>query len=183
MIRLLAVVSVLLSANCVSSFESCFFRPKPNNPCFIFEGNPRSLTSIWATGNDDNSDPHLSANSDSDGYTQEKRKMKQTSARIGGRRKRSRIRYLRRLIPRVAEADSSRNDRIVSFLSKFRTPALVFLLLFLVKAIFSSGETSTYYYSYESTVYETRSYISDGEVKTSRSESRSFKSNIPGVDQ
>ncbi|CAJ1966161.1 unnamed protein product [Cylindrotheca closterium] len=183
MIRSLVLLSVLLFTNCASSFESRLVRHNKATPSFLFQGkHSRSFTSIGASGNDDKSDPDLSTadqNSDDDAGTQEVQTTKPTSTRIGGRRKRSRQDTTK--VP--AEADSSRNNRIASILSKFRTPTLVFLVLLLVKGFFSGGETSTYYYSYESTVYETRSYVSDGEVKTSRSESRSFKSNIPGMDQ
>mmetsp|Transcript_18431 Transcript_18431/g.45674 ORF Transcript_18431/g.45674 Transcript_18431/m.45674 type:complete len:193 (-) Transcript_18431:184-762(-) len=181
MVRSLAVLSVLLFANCVLSFESSLFHRQPKLCRVSKAKNPRSFASIWATGNDENSEPDLSSleeNGNTEGDLQKKRKMKPTTARIGGRRTRSRGTTK---VP--AQADSSSNNGISSFLSKFRTPALAVLLLLLVKGFFSGGEPSTYYYSYESTVYETRSYISDGEVKTSRSESRNFKSNIPGMDQ
>lgn len=177
MIRSLAVLFFLLFANCVSSFESSLCRRQPT-PFFTFK--EESFASRRATGNDGNIDPDLSSSEENNAGSdmQKTRTLKPKSARIGGRRKRSRD-----TTEEPDTSDSSRSNTISTFFSKYRTPTLVVLLLLLLKSFFADDETSTYYYSYESTVYETRSYISDGEVKTSRSESRSFKSNIPGMDQ
>lgn len=176
MIRSLVAISFFAFANCVSSFESSLCRRQPT-PCVAFK---ESFASRRATENDGNYDPDLSSSKENDDGSdmQKTRTLKPKSARIGGRRKRSRD-----TTEEPDAFDSSRSNTISSFLYKYRTPTLVVLLLLLLQSFFADDETSTYYYSYESTVYETRSYISNGEVKTSRSESRSFKSNIPGMDQ
>lgn len=185
MIRSLSAFIALLFANCVSSFAPfplVHLTHQRNGVC-IFQSDKRPPPVLRTTGNDDDvSDPNQSSteesSSSSDNVGEAPEKMKPTS-RIGGRSKKSRQ---AKEVP--IKADFWRSKDITSILSKFRAPALVVLVLLLLKGFFSGSESSpTYYYSYSSTVYETRTYVSDGEVKTSRSESRSFKSNIPGMEE
>jgi hypothetical protein len=69
--------------------------------------------------------------------------------------------------------------------SELRLPLLSILVigLLLLGSFFGYGDTSYYYYSDENSVYESREYGSNRQVEGSKKESKSVKSNIPGMKE
>jgi len=70
--------------------------------------------------------------------------------------------------------------------NKFVNPPLLVVLLLvglITKSLLGGNgdNDSYYYYSYQTTVYESRSYDADGKVQTSRRSSGNVQSNIPGL--
>jgi hypothetical protein len=105
-------------------------------------------------------------NNDSDSTTDQKGKHSFSVARAGGRSPRRRRRR--------------RGKKEKQDLGWFG-PTLAFGLLAGLVFLWglSGSDDNLYYYSYESSVYETTTHTMDGKVETSRKESRSARSNIP----
>eukprot|EP00980_Cylindrotheca_fusiformis_P018417 scaffold6058_cov96-Cylindrotheca_fusiformis.AAC.2 len=124
--------------------------------------------------NDDNDTKPLQNSTD------EKSTIRST-ARIGGRRKKS----------ASVESKSSKENKLAGWIQKAQSnlglTASILVLCFLLKSFLfsgdSGGDSSYYYYSYESSVFESRTYGSDGQVQVSRKESKNVKSNIPGMKE
>lgn len=168
---LLYILSHFLLANRAFGFQSSF----THSPQLYRQIRP--IASVSAAGKDDESQPNdspLDEGSDSCGIGKETKRMRSRNARIGGRRSKPRITR-----PSLEE-ESSKKNNLASLLSNLRMPTVVLLAFLLLRIFFAGGETPSYYYSYQSTtVYESRTYVSDGEIKTSSTESRIIKSNFP----
>jgi hypothetical protein len=110
---------------------------------------------------------------------EEGNKSKLSSARIGGRRKKSST--------IIKSATKNKYSRWIPKLipSELCLPLLSILVigLLLLRSFFGDGDTSYSYYSYESSVYESRTYGADGQVEVSKKEWKSVKSNIPGMKE
>ena len=99
-----------------------------------------------------------------------------STARIGGRNKQRNISKSKASMP---PSESKPNSRLAGIL------AIIFLAVALTfgRGSFGNrdGDSGYYYYSYSSSVYETRTYNDSGQLEdTSRKEQREERSNLPG---
>ena len=141
------------SRSCVNIINIDHHRPPHIAP--VLQGN--------VVGRDDGE--HIEPSHDAEGKDSGKRR--RTTVRAGGRG----------LKPELKSRPSTERS------SKFPTGWLgAFTLgLLLLWAFSGNNNDNIYYYSYSSSVYETRSYTQDGKVESQRKESSNFRSNLPGL--
>ena len=147
-----------------------------HNPCFRQFNNERCHDKLTfsirplRSGLDDGSEETKDDNTEEDAPANNQSKNRRifSTARAGGRSQSSKH--------SLTKFGQISKIKIFDFLKKL-IPALVILTL--LTNIFSNnsdGNNGPYFY-YESSVYETRSYTSEGKVESTRKES--FKSNLP----
>lgn len=108
-----------------------------------------------------------SVDDDSDGGGDDGTRKRLTTSRAGGRGRK----------PPVKQ-DTNPKKKLPQFPGWLGAFTLGMLLLWVFSG---NGNNDFYYYSYSSSVYETRSLNSEGQIETKRKESSDFRSNIPGL--